>query len=138
MPNMKTALKKSLLYLKKLFCRKTLETKSQLEKLLDVNPAVIYRCETSGNYKKTFISNNIQAKMGYTPQEIINDPDFFVKNLHPNNRERVLFNRKDLFHKGVHREEYRFRHKDGSYRWLADELKLIRGSDGPPWKSWEP
>jgi diguanylate cyclase (GGDEF)-like protein/PAS domain S-box-containing protein len=132
MPGMKKFLKNPLLCFKKIFSRKALGIQSPLDKILDVNPAVIYRCELSENYPTTFISNNIQEKLGYAPREILNDPEFFIKNRHPDSRERGLLNLKTLSHGDIQRKEYRFRHKNGSYRWLADELKLIRGSDGTP------
>ena len=37
-----------------------------------------------------------------------------------------------FFQNGVHVVEYRFRRKDGSYRWVNDEQHLIRGADGKP------
>jgi signal transduction histidine kinase len=37
-----------------------------------------------------------------------------------------------LFKNGRHSQEYRFRHKDGSYRWMRDELVLVEDNDGTP------
>jgi PAS domain S-box-containing protein len=37
-----------------------------------------------------------------------------------------------LFEKGHHSHEYRFQHKDGKYRWMFDELTLVRDSKGNP------
>ena len=37
-----------------------------------------------------------------------------------------------LFEKGQHLAEYRFRKKDGSYCWVSDEQHLTRDTDGRP------
>ena len=39
-----------------------------------------------------------------------------------------------IFDNGIHAVEYRFRHKDGSYRWVNDLQHLIRGVDGKPFE----
>ncbi|MFH1627626.1 MAG: PAS domain S-box protein, partial [Pseudomonadota bacterium] len=44
----------------------------------------------------------------------------------------ILSKLDSLFEMGYHTHEYRFLHKDGTYRWIYDELRLIYDVDGKP------
>lgn len=46
-------------------------------------------------------------------------------NLHPEDREQVLLAIPEILKIGGFAQEYRFAHKDGSYRWLLDQCKVI-------------
>jgi PAS domain S-box-containing protein len=105
---------------------------SRLEYLLAEGPAVIYCSKPSGDYRATFISKNIKDQTGYAPHEFTDDPGFWAEHIHPEDVARVLNDLKDLHEEGHHAHEYRFRHKDGTYRWMYDELKLSYDADGNP------
>ena len=108
------------------------KTKEQLENLLSASPAAIYRCEPEGDFPATFISDNVRNQLGYEPQEFTDDSQFWANNIHPEDKHRVFAGLTNLFEKGYHSHDYRFLHKDGSYRWMYDNLRLIYGIDGNP------
>ncbi len=107
-------------------------TTARLEHLLLSSPAVIYSCEPKGNYPPTFISENVKEQLGYEPREFVDDPKFWAEHIHPEDAPRVFAGLSYLFEQGHHIHEYRFQHKDGTYRWMRDELRLVRGADGNP------
>ena len=109
-----------------------LRTESRLRYLLSSNPAILYACKASGDYAATFISENVSMMLGYQSQEFLADPKFWAERIHPEDVERVFAGLTHLFEVGVHIHEYRFRHQDGSYRWVLDELKLLRDPVGEP------
>ncbi|MCU0518923.1 MAG: PAS domain S-box protein, partial [Oscillatoria sp. Prado101] len=49
--------------------------------------------------------------------------------IHPEDAPQVQAEMALLRARGHHILEYRFLHKDGSYRWVRDEMKLVRDSD---------
>ncbi len=104
----------------------------RLQFLLSSSPAVIYTSRASGDYGATSISENVVGLLGYEPDEFLQDPDFWLTHLHPQDRDRVLAELPALFEHGHHYHEYRFLHRDGSYRWMRDELRLIYDSTGEP------
>jgi len=104
----------------------------RLKYLFTCSPGVIYSCTPSGDYGATFISENIASQLGYEAHEFIEDPGFWADRIHPEDKPRVLAGLSDLFEKGYYTHEYRFLHKDGNYRWMHDQLKLIRDSEGNP------
>ncbi len=112
--------------------KETREVKEQLEKLLDVSPAVIYTCEPRGDYPTTFVSGNVVKQLGYEPQHFIEDPHFFADHVHPEDAPRVFADLATLTGKDYHTHEYRFLHKDGAYRWMYDELEIVRDAGGDP------
>jgi hypothetical protein len=54
-----------------------------LQYLLAVSPAIIYTTKASGDYACTFVSENLRAIMGYSPQEMTTDPKCWPDHLHP-------------------------------------------------------
>ncbi|WP_017721257.1 hybrid sensor histidine kinase/response regulator [Kamptonema formosum] len=106
-----------------------LSTQHRLQHLLSSSPAVIYTCKPYGDWDATFISDNITAQLGYHPWEFMEDSRFWIDRIHPEDAPQVLADMAQLRSRGHHILEYRFLHKDGSYRWVRDEMKLVRKSD---------
>jgi PAS domain S-box-containing protein len=100
--------------------------------LLNSSPAVLYSFEATGNNSPTFISDNVRSLFGYEPREYLEGPNFWLERVHPDDISAVVTDFDRLFEVGHHRQEYRFRHKDGTYRWVDDNLYLIRDSNGDP------
>jgi adenylate cyclase len=104
----------------------------RLARLLSSSPAVIYSFKASGDFAPTFVSDNIDAVFGYTPAEYLENPSFWRDRVHPDDLARVEEAISKFFHNGIQSVEYRFRRRDGSYCWVNDAQRLIRGSDGKP------
>lgn len=104
----------------------------RMTRLLTSSPAVLYSFEATGNNSPTFISDNVTSLFGYEPREYLEGPNFWLERVHPDDISRVLADFHRLFEVGHHRQEYRFRRKDGSYCWVDDILHLIHDSDGGP------
>ena len=107
-------------------------TQARLKHLLTSSPAVIYSCKPAGDYSATFISENVKTQLGYEPQEFTEDSKFWTEHIHPEDRPRVFSELSKLFEQGNHTHEYRFQHKDGAYRWMRDELRLVYDDEGTP------
>ncbi|MCT7949572.1 PAS domain S-box protein [Ancylothrix sp. C2] len=106
--------------------------KERLEYLISAGSAMIYSCKTEGSYPPTFMSENIKAILGYTAQEFLENPDFWASHIHPEDAGRVFRDLPALFKEGIHAHEYRFMAKNGQYRWLRDDLRLVRDEQGNP------
>jgi adenylate cyclase len=100
--------------------------------LLNSSPAVLYSFEATGNNSPTFISDNVRTLFGYEPREYLEGPNFWLERVHPDDISLVLADFSRLFEIGHHRQEYRFRCKDGTYCWVDDNLHLIRDTNGDP------
>ena len=112
--------------------KELISTKARLENLLSSSTAVIYSCEPAGDYAPRFISENVIKLLGYEPREFISTPQFWRGHIHKDDALRVFMELGKLSMMGHLILEYRFRHNDGSYRWLRDELQLVRDREDKP------
>lgn len=108
------------------------ETRQRLEYLLAASPAIIYTTKATGDYPCTFVSANLHAIMGYSPQEMTTDPKGWPARLHPEDAAWVLEECQRLIARGGGSLEYRFRHRDGHYVWIQDTFKVICDAAGTP------
>ncbi|QDU25317.1 Blue-light-activated protein [Anatilimnocola aggregata] len=79
-----------------------------------------------------WISPNIETLLGYRAGEVLGG-DWFLGNIHPEDREAVVnpfFT--EIVRNNYFSAEYRFRHKDGSHRWIRGEIRLLRNAAGQP------
>ncbi len=68
--------------------------------------------------------------LGYRPDDAFG-PNWWLENIHPDDRQDVVSETQEkIFSHGQATHEYRFRHRDGSYRWTRDQIRLIRDADG--------
>ena len=108
----------------------TVQARQQL--LLQATPMVLYARRTTGDFSTTFISENVVEQLGYSPHDFVEHSDFWVTRLHPDDRSQVLANLSSALEQDRHVYEYRFRHRDGRYRWLYDEVRILRDQAGAP------
>ena len=117
--------------------RKSAETelsdiRQRLQYLLAISPAIIYTTKASGDFTCTFVSENLCAIMGYSPQEMTTDPKCWPDHLHPDDAKRVFEAMPPLIEKGGGTVEYRFRHRDGHYIWIQDSFRVVNDETGHP------
>ncbi len=109
-----------------------LKTKTRLQFLLKSSPAIIFSCESWGNFPTTFMSENVKEIIGYEAYEFIDNPSFWINGIHPDDRQRSVDIFEGLVQSEHYSETYRFKHKNGSYLWMMDEASLIRDKQGNP------
>jgi PAS domain S-box-containing protein len=84
-----------------------------------------------GRAVPAWVSDNVTRITGYTVAEAL-APDWWTSGLHPDDRARVLDEIPRLLERGDQVIEYRFRFKDGGYRWVRDEARVLRDAAGAP------
>jgi PAS domain-containing protein len=90
--------------------------RQRMQYLLAVSPAIIYTTQESGDgYACTFVSDNLQAIMGYSPAEMTTDPKCWPERLHREDASRVIAELPPLIEQGGGTVSYRFRHRNGHY-----------------------
>ena len=107
-----------------------IKTRERLEFLLRSSPAVIYTCEYGGNWSANFMTENLSDVLGYEARENLENPTFWADRIHPEDKNRILEGLKSLEENDYFAHDYRFLHKDGTYRWMHDELKVVRDEEG--------
>ncbi|HEX7043018.1 MAG TPA: PAS domain-containing protein [Burkholderiales bacterium] len=104
----------------------------RLRYLLTVTPGIVYTNQASGDYRCTFVSENVDPIMGFSSWEMLEDPAFWSLRLHPEDSHRVFAEMGPLIEQGGGTLEYRFRHRDGRYIWIQDTFRVVRDGAGRP------
>jgi PAS domain S-box-containing protein len=104
--------------------------RARLEHLLTASPAVLYALEiTRDAVTPTWVSDNVTRIMGYRADEAVTST-WWSTHLHPEDQSGAYATHGGLLARGTIECEYRFRHKDGAYRWIRDELRLVHAAGG--------
>ncbi|MCI0415607.1 response regulator [bacterium] len=101
----------------------TRAAQDRLKHVLFMSPSIIYvlRAE-KGSFVPVWISDNIRRVFGYSPKDALS-PEWWNERVHPEDRLRNSGQPlKDQTHST---REYRIRHKNGTYRWILDEQRII-------------
>jgi PAS domain S-box-containing protein len=109
--------------------------KERLEYVVSSNPAVIFTGKPHSDltdFDTTYMSRSVISILGYEPREFIDDAKFWERHVHPEDGSRVLAELPRLFKDGHVRYDFRFLHKDGTYRWMHEEVTLVRDAAGSP------
>lgn len=83
---------------------------------------------------QVFFSREWKHQIGYREDEITNDFGEWQSRVHPDDLEPTLQKVRAFLanSQGRHKAEFRFRHKDGSYRWIYTHGDVLRDADGKP------
>ena len=83
---------------------------------------------------EVFFSPRWKDMIGYEDHELANEFSTFETRVHPEDHDRVMKTVNDylcgsLDHYSV---EFRFQHKDGSWRWILARGRALRDAEGKP------
>jgi PAS domain S-box-containing protein len=109
-----------------------LKANARLEYLIANTPAIIYSSVPTGDFKMTFVSDNATRVLGYKPEEMLADPNFWFEHIHPDDIPNIFSSLAQVFTEGQRAYEYRFKASNGRYLWMHDTLRLIRDAEGNP------
>jgi len=106
--------------------------RERFQYVLTVTPGVIYTTQGSGDYACTSVSENVDAIMGFSPWEMVEDPGFWFSRLHPDDAPRIVPEMQALIKQGGGTTEYRLRNRDKNYIWIRDTFRVTRDDRGRP------
>jgi PAS domain S-box-containing protein len=110
------------------------QSEKRLAHILDASPSAVYLLKPSERseppFQVSFMGASITPITGYEPSAWYDDGSFRLGHIHPDDRPEVLASEKRLLEQDELTRQYRFLHKDGSYRWVHDEIRLERDPAG--------
>ena len=82
-----------------------------------------------------YVSPQIEAVLGYTPDEWLTLPDLFERAIHEDDRHRVLAEKLDAYARGATlRHEYRMHTRDERLIWVEDVSVHVEPPEGVPFR----
>ncbi|MDL1898979.1 HAMP domain-containing protein [Anaerolineae bacterium CFX7] len=109
------------------------DAKEKYRLLVEQIPAVIYRATAERHNSALFVNAEINALLGYSPQEWLANGGLWYECLHPDDRARVLDALKHLrATDGALQLEYRMYARDGSLVWVCDTVRALSRQNGKP------
>jgi PAS domain S-box-containing protein len=94
--------------------------------------AIVWEADAA-TFRFTFVSKQAEAMLGYPVDRWLEEPDFWVNLIHPDDRQQAV----ELCHRATvagrdHDLEYRAVAADGRDVWLHDRVFFLRDSEGAP------
>ncbi|MEO7912140.1 MAG: PAS domain S-box protein [Roseiflexaceae bacterium] len=106
---------------------------AQYRTLVEQIPAIIYTAEIDSYSTTRYVSPQIEAILGFTPAEWLADPDLWLQQVHPDDRQRML---ESVGHAHASDQslpvEFRSYTRDGRIVWLRDAARVVRDDAGQP------
>ncbi len=106
------------------------KSESHQSLILNSVPVALYMSRPKEDWNTTWASGQIEALSGFSAAECVDGTHLWARRIHPEDRDRVF----DFFDKflagapgGV---EYRWKCKDGRYRWFMDRPAVMTTENG--------
>ena len=108
------------------------ESEERFRSLLENSIDVAYRYNLkTGRYD--YVSPVSEQIMGFTSQEMSEMDDLrILERIHPGDHSHYQAELRRAEETGKGKLDYRFRGKNGSYRWLADHVTVLKDQEGQP------
>src|ERR1051325_2142334 len=102
--------------------------------LVEQIPAVIFMAFLDRGISEAYVSPYIEAVLGFSQREWLDDPVRWYRQIHPDDKERWNLEAAQLLVSGHPlRSTYRVLARDGRVVWFHCEAKLVRNDYGRPW-----
>jgi PAS domain S-box-containing protein len=103
--------------------------------LVEQLPVVIFQADLDDVNSISYVSPQIKALLGYTPEEWLADPKLWISRIHPEDLDRVLAVNRGFEVSGqLQSSEHRMIARDGRVVWVRDEMVIVRDdSNRPPY-----
>jgi PAS domain S-box-containing protein len=102
--------------------------------LVEQIPAVVFMAFLDRGIGEAYVSPQIEAILGFTQEEWLNDPVRWYQHIHPEDKERWSVEAAQMFLTGEPlKSVYRVISRDRRVVWFHCEAKMVRRDDGRPW-----
>ncbi len=102
--------------------------------LLEQIPAVVFMIYLDRGVSEAYVSPEIEAALGYSREEWLEDPVRWYEHIHPDDKQRWSMEAATMFLSGQPlRSSYRVIARDGRVVWFHCDARMVRRADGEPW-----
>ena len=106
-------------------------SKAEFQRLVDLVPDAVYTA-SAADFHTSYISPSVETMLGFPVDEWLGQPGFWVRTIHPEDRQGTLSQMAEALRKGQsYNVEYRMLHRDGeTMRWFQDRGTWVRDGEG--------
>jgi len=103
------------------------KAQQRLQHVIVSSPAVLFTLSFTDDRIEgiSWVSENLERILGYSREAALGR-EWFLSNIHPQDRDRVVGELRQLRLRGRVALEYRIKHADGNYRWTRCDLRVVR------------
>ena len=102
--------------------------------LVEQVPAVIFMIFLDRGISEAYVSPYIEAALGFSQDEWLDDPIRWYRQIHPDDKERWNLEAAQMVLSGEPlRSVYRIIARDGHTVWFHCDVKMVRTEEGRPW-----
>ena len=102
--------------------------------LLEQIPAVVFMAYLDRGVSEAYVSPEIEASLGYSREEWLEDPVRWYDRIHPEDKQRWSIEAASMFLSGKPlRSSYRVLARDSNVVWFHCDARMVRHPDGSPW-----
>ena len=102
--------------------------------LLEQIPAVVFMASLERGISEAYVSPQIEAALGYSREEWLEDPVRWYARIHPDDKQRWSVEAAEMLLSGKPlRSAYRVIARDGRVIWFHCDARMMRWEDGRPW-----
>ena len=102
--------------------------------LLEQISAIVFMAYLDRGIGEAYVSPQIEATLGFSQQEWLEDPIRWYQQIHPDDKERWSREAAEMFLSGEPlRSVYRVLARDGHVVWFHCEARMVRHADRRPW-----
>src|SRR6202453_634530 len=113
---------------------RTSSLEAKYRALLEQIPAVVFMAYLDRGISEAYVSPQIEAAIGYSREEWLEDPIRWYEHIHPDDKQRWSLEAAGMFLSGKPlRSSYRVIARDGDVIWFHCDAKMMRRPDGQPW-----
>lgn len=107
----------------------------RIEDIVAHVPGVVWEAwgkPEAGNQSIDFVSEHVEKMLGYSRDEWLSTPNFWLRVVHPDDRERAAAEAAAIFASGkVGTSRFRWMHKDGHEVWVEAQSIVVCDESGP-------
>ena len=102
--------------------------------LMEQVPAVVFMIFLDRGISEAYVSPYIEAALGFSQDEWLDDPIRWYRQIHPDDKERWNVEAAQMVLSGEPlRSVYRILARDGHTVWFHCDVKMVRTEEGRPW-----
>ncbi|CAG4995122.1 Adaptive-response sensory-kinase SasA [Dyadobacter sp. CECT 9275] len=110
---------------RKIIERKLIESRNQFESLVQTVDGIVWEADAQ-TFEFSFVSDHVRHILGYSPEQWLSDPYFWVKHIHADDLEHTLnYCRANTRDGKNHTFDYRMITAAGNIVWIKDVVSVI-------------